>query len=50
MAWGRLEDHLYFASDYFDMMYQCAIKLIKKGKAYVQTLSAEEIRAYRGPS
>ena len=42
------KDHLYFASDYFDMMYQCAIKLIKKGKAYVCDLSAEEIRAYRG--
>lgn len=33
------KDHLYFASDYFDMMYQCAIKLIKKGKAYVCDLS-----------
>ena len=42
------KDHLYFASDYFDMMYQCAIKLIKKGKAYVCDLSAEEIRADRG--
>ena len=43
--WG---DHLYFASDYFDTMYECAIKLIKKGKAYVCDLSAEEIREYRG--
>ena len=42
------KDHLYFASDYFDMMYQCAIKLIKKGKAFVCDLSAEEIREYRG--
>ncbi len=43
--WG---DHLYFASDYFDTMYECAIKLIKKGKAYVCDLTAEQIREYRG--
>ncbi len=43
--WG---EHLYFASDYFDRMYESAVKLIKKGKAYVCELSAEEIRAYRG--
>ena len=43
--WG---DHLYFASDYFDVMYECAVKLIKKGKAYVSDLSADEIREYRG--
>ena len=42
------EDRLYFASDYFDQMYDCAIWLIEKGKAYVCDLSAEEIRAYRG--
>ncbi len=42
------EDRLYFASDYFDQMYDCAVRLIKKGKAYVCDLSAEEIRAYRG--
>lgn len=42
------EDRLYFASDYFDQMYECAVKLIKKGKAYVCDLSAEEIREYRG--
>ena len=42
------EDRLFFASDYFDQMYECAIKLIKKGKAYVSDLSAEEIREYRG--
>lgn len=42
------KEHLYFASDYFDAMYEGAIKLIKKGKAYVCDLSAEEIRAYRG--
>ncbi len=43
--WG---DHLYFASDYFDQMYECAIKLIKKGKAFVCDLTAEEMREYRG--
>ena len=42
------KEHLYFASDYFENMYECAVKLIKKGKAYVCDLSAEEIRAYRG--
>ena len=42
------EDRLFFASDYFDQMYEAAIKLIKKGKAYVCDLSAEEIREYRG--
>ena len=42
------EDRLYFASDYFDQMYEAAIKLIKKGKAFVFDLSAEEIREYRG--
>ncbi len=41
-------DNVLFASDYFDVMYECAIKLIKKGKAYVCDLKAEEIRAYRG--
>ena len=42
------EDRLYFACDYFDQMYEAAIKLIKKGKAFVCDLSAEEIREYRG--
>ncbi len=42
------EDRLFFASDYFEEMYEGAVKLIKKGKAYVSDLSAEEIRAYRG--
>ena len=42
------EDRLFFASDYFDEMYEGAVKLIKKGKAYVSDLSAEEIRKYRG--
>ena len=42
------EDRLFFASDYFGQMYEGAIKLIKKGKAYVSDLSAEEMREYRG--
>ncbi len=42
------EDRLFFASDYFEQMYEGAIKLIKKGKAYVSDLTAEEIREYRG--
>ena len=42
------EDRLFFASDYFDQMYEGAVKLIKKGKAYVSDLSAEEIKEYRG--
>lgn len=41
-------DNVYFASDYFDFIYDCAIKLIKKGKAYVDDLSADEIKEYRG--
>ena len=40
--------NVYYASDYFDFVYECAIKLIKKGKAYVCDLSAEEMREYRG--
>ena len=39
---------LYYASDYFDRMYEYAVELIRLGKAYVDSLSAEEIRAYRG--
>ena len=42
------EDRLYFASNYFPQMYEAAVKLIKKGKAYVSGLSAEQIREYRG--
>ena len=42
------EDRLYFASDYFQEMYEGAVKLIKKGKAYVSDLTAEQIREYRG--
>ncbi|RMF65811.1 MAG: glutamine--tRNA ligase/YqeY domain fusion protein [Calditrichaeota bacterium] len=43
--WG---EHLYYASDYFDKLYEFAVQLIKAGKAYVDSLSPEEIRAYRG--
>ncbi|MFC2047435.1 glutamine--tRNA ligase/YqeY domain fusion protein [Chloroflexota bacterium] len=42
------EDRLYYASDYFEQMYEYAVQLIKAGKAYVDELSAEEIRDYRG--
>ena len=42
------QEHLYFASDYFDKMYAMAEHLITVGKAYVESLSAEEMRAYRG--
>ncbi len=42
------EDRLFFASNYFGQMYEGAVKLIKKGKAYVSDLSAEEMREYRG--
>lgn len=42
------EDREYYASDYFDQLYEFALKLIRKGKAYVDDLSAEEIREYRG--
>ena len=42
------EDRLYFASDYFEQLYEFALQMIKAGKAYVDDLSAEEIREYRG--
>ena len=42
------EDRLFFASDYFEQMYECAVFLIKKGKAFVCDLTADEIREYRG--
>lgn len=42
------EDRLFFASNYFEQMYEGAVKLIQKGKAYVSELSADEIREYRG--
>ena len=42
------EDRLFFASNYFDEMYEIALKLIRKGKAYVSDLTADEMREYRG--
>ncbi len=45
---AKWDDRLFYASDYFPQMYEAAIKLIKKGKAYVSDLSADEIREYRG--
>ena len=42
------EDRLFYASDYFDQLYQHAVQLIQEGKAYVCSLSAEDIRKYRG--
>ena len=42
------EDRLFFASNYFEQMYECAVFLIKKGKAFVCDLTADEIREYRG--
>ena len=42
------EDRLFYASDYFDQLYQYAVQLIQKGKAYVCSLSAQDIREYRG--
>ena len=49
ISWlGFSWDNVYFASDYFDAIYDCAVKLIKKGKAYVCDLTADEIREYRG--
>jgi glutaminyl-tRNA synthetase len=41
-------DKLFYASDYFEQLYQHAVQLIKEGKAYVRNLSADEVRAYRG--
>ena len=43
--WG---DRLFFASDYFEQMYQCAVQLVRQGDAYVDSLSAEQVSAYRG--
>jgi len=50
VAWlgADYEDRLFFASDYFQEMYEDAVKLIQKGKAYVSELTAEEMREYRG--
>jgi len=50
VAWlgADWEDRLFFASDYFERMYECAVELIKRGKAFVCDLSQEQIREYRG--
>ena len=50
VAWlgADWEDRLFFASNYFDQMYEAAVALIKKGKAYVCDLTADQIREYRG--
>ncbi|MEQ1869640.1 MAG: glutamine--tRNA ligase/YqeY domain fusion protein [Vicinamibacterales bacterium] len=49
VAWlGFTWDGLFYASDYFEKLYQCAVQLISRGKAYVDSLTAEEIRGYRG--
>lgn len=48
MAWCRLGRQTVFASDYFGQMYEAAVKLIQKGKAYVCDLTADQIREYRG--
>lgn len=45
---GKKAEEVYFASDYFEKMYEAAVKLIKKGKAYVCDLDAEQMREYRG--
>lgn len=45
---GFTPDHIYYGSDYFDICFESAVKLIKKGKAYVCDLTADEIREYRG--
>src|SRR3954463_5046770 len=42
------DDRLYYASDYYEKFYECAVQLIKEGKAYVEDLSADQIREYRG--
>lgn len=43
------EDRLFYASDYFDRLYECAVALIKKGKAYVCSLAADQVSEFRGP-
>ena len=45
---ARFDDRIFFASNYFETMYECAVKLIKKGKAFVCDLTADQIREYRG--
>jgi glutaminyl-tRNA synthetase len=46
--WGKNDENLYYASDYFDWMYEFAVELIKHGDAYVDSQTAEEVRATRG--
>jgi len=49
VTWLGFEwDAMYFASDYFERLYECAVELIRRGKAYVDSLNADEIRRYRG--
>ena len=45
---AKFDDRIFFASNYFETMYECAVKLIKKGKAFVCDLTADQIRKYRG--
>ena len=45
---AKFDDRIFFASNYFETMYECAVKLIKKGKAFVCDLTADQIREYRG--
>lgn len=48
VKWLGWEGKIYYASDYFDLMYECAVKLIKKGKAYVDDVTAEQMKQMRG--
>lgn len=45
---AKFDDRIFFASNYFETMYECAVKLIQKGKAFVCDLTADQIREYRG--
>lgn len=45
---AKFDNRIFFASNYFETMYECAVKLIKKGKAFVCDLTADQIREYRG--
>ena len=45
---AKFDNRVFFASNYFETMYECAVKLIKKGKAFVRDLTADQIREYRG--
>ena len=45
---AKFDDRIFFASNYFETMYECAVKLIKKGKAFVCDMTADQIREYRG--